>query len=572
MENSLSSIFASSFIPSLAAKSAGSPQSISSSKNENVQNSDVQQHQQQKGQQDLNGAPRVGPPPPPSMDPMANAIFEKLLCKIEQLEAKIDNMKGNPRGDAEIFPATDSVTSASSSSIADVSMRYRVLSPPSSITGTATFAQDASTNDIDVLQSKVDLNAEMFERLSTIVSTQESALSHHRDLINRLLTTPDLTASASVLIQKVWRGWRSRMRFFVEHAKSRRIQSWFRKSYHHHDYQRRRSSAILIQKNFKRALSRQPERIRSLYLENLELRKEINGLIPQPNICPITHEVIEDEMTCLVDGHVYEKSAILHWATTNKTSPMTREEIALSDLIPSKNLISAFNKAKQQLAAAVTELNMAKRIKAGMEEKGKITSIEIADLNNQKKIREDEKREMTSTLSDKKQALASERVRADGLEIEARDLKVRLEESANMVSDYKRERDRLLIQLAGVSVRVEQAEAEAEGGGKGGEVEANDPTSCADISNKNENDCRGGGNAVQENLTTIQSRTLPPQNSNRSELEDMTWETMPVSRSAGGNPVLFENLSRSVLEGECWRGGGENEDREKGKHSVYKQV
>ena len=54
--------------------------------------------------------------------------------------------------------------------------------------------------------------------------------------------------------------------------------------------------------------------------------------------CPITLAEIQEPVISSVDGYTYEKSAILAWLSTNKISPMTKQPMTESDLIPNRAL------------------------------------------------------------------------------------------------------------------------------------------------------------------------------------------------------------------------------------------
>lgn len=66
--------------------------------------------------------------------------------------------------------------------------------------------------------------------------------------------------------------------------------------------------------------------------------------IPNEWFCPITSEIMKDPVIG-PDGHTYERTAIEQWLSQNTTSPITREVMALSMLIPNialRNTIEQF--------------------------------------------------------------------------------------------------------------------------------------------------------------------------------------------------------------------------------------
>ena len=61
--------------------------------------------------------------------------------------------------------------------------------------------------------------------------------------------------------------------------------------------------------------------------------------MPVP-ICPITQDVMKEPVIDK-EGNTYEKSAILEWLKTNNKSPITRNIISASELIPNRALIQS---------------------------------------------------------------------------------------------------------------------------------------------------------------------------------------------------------------------------------------
>ena len=57
-------------------------------------------------------------------------------------------------------------------------------------------------------------------------------------------------------------------------------------------------------------------------------------------ICPITQDVMREPVIDK-EGNTYEKSAILEWLKTNNKSPITRNDISASELIPNRALIQS---------------------------------------------------------------------------------------------------------------------------------------------------------------------------------------------------------------------------------------
>ena len=59
-------------------------------------------------------------------------------------------------------------------------------------------------------------------------------------------------------------------------------------------------------------------------------------------ICPITQEVMREPVIDS-EGNTYEKSAILEWLKTSNKSPVTRNVISASQLVPNRALIDSYS-------------------------------------------------------------------------------------------------------------------------------------------------------------------------------------------------------------------------------------
>lgn len=69
-----------------------------------------------------------------------------------------------------------------------------------------------------------------------------------------------------------------------------------------------------------------------------------NDGIPPEFLCPITHDVMLDPVTCS-DGFTYEKKAITEWFLSGKfTSPMTNAELTNTDYRSNTDLRDAIHK------------------------------------------------------------------------------------------------------------------------------------------------------------------------------------------------------------------------------------
>ena len=64
-------------------------------------------------------------------------------------------------------------------------------------------------------------------------------------------------------------------------------------------------------------------------------------------LCPITHDVMQDPVVAQ-DGFTYERKDIVRWLKTSSKSPMTKEDISSSGLIPNRTLKSAIESWKDE--------------------------------------------------------------------------------------------------------------------------------------------------------------------------------------------------------------------------------
>ncbi len=67
--------------------------------------------------------------------------------------------------------------------------------------------------------------------------------------------------------------------------------------------------------------------------------------VPTEYLCPITMSIMKDPVIC-EDGYTYEKSAII--LVRNSISPMTRQKINLTKLIPNRALKNLIDRFKEQ--------------------------------------------------------------------------------------------------------------------------------------------------------------------------------------------------------------------------------
>ncbi len=84
--------------------------------------------------------------------------------------------------------------------------------------------------------------------------------------------------------------------------------------------------------------------------------------MPVP-ICPITQDIMKEPVIDR-EGNTYEKSAILEWLKTNNNSPITRNVISASELIPNRALIqsSIANNSYQENISKCSKCNKTMKV------------------------------------------------------------------------------------------------------------------------------------------------------------------------------------------------------------------
>ena len=77
--------------------------------------------------------------------------------------------------------------------------------------------------------------------------------------------------------------------------------------------------------------------------------------IPDSFLCPITHNIMCNPYIDN-DGNTYEYLAITKWLLNNNTSPITRQNLKLSDLKPNRSLLELINSFKSKNFIKDTEI------------------------------------------------------------------------------------------------------------------------------------------------------------------------------------------------------------------------
>ena len=80
----------------------------------------------------------------------------------------------------------------------------------------------------------------------------------------------------------------------------------------------------------------------------------LRGMLPAI-ICPITKEPMRDPVIGS-DGFTYERSAIVEWLRANCASPMTRDYMIESDLVPNRTLKSVIDLLMERFAEDIRRI------------------------------------------------------------------------------------------------------------------------------------------------------------------------------------------------------------------------
>jgi hypothetical protein len=293
--------------------------------------------------------------------------------------------------------ATDTITANTaftSDNVDNVSMAYRLLTPPSSITGYTnstnlhhasyanpplTSKSSGSSRDsiprnvistsplpasiIEALSSKIETNHEHLTRLDHVVSLQEETIRRQHETIQALLRQPNLVSTAPFIITRFFKSIFRRSRVAKALAASKLREASASKVQRFWQQRKEkpivsvRNRAILLQKAFRGPAVRRVTKFRTLYYTytalaaKLERAEEI--IDDNATICPITKETVVDPTVCIADGYTYERSAIATWVAKNKTSPLTREPCSMDDLVQPEELVSSLRAMKIQATAGI---------------------------------------------------------------------------------------------------------------------------------------------------------------------------------------------------------------------------
>ena len=158
-------------------------------------------------------------------------------------------------------------------------------------------------------------------------------------------------STAASNIERIVRGKLVRARIAAWHGKARILQRTFtlfrnrckrsaaaaRIQVFARDFWQRRSAATKIQAHLRMLLISRPERLkkhRHREAKNAATVATAEKMLDEFK-CPISLNLPapEDRLFCVVDGETYHEAYITKWVKDHKRSPMTREPVALTDLV-----------------------------------------------------------------------------------------------------------------------------------------------------------------------------------------------------------------------------------------------
>ena len=381
----------------------------------------------------------------------------------------------------------------------NVSMQYRVLTPPSSITGytdarrsdvrhtnahlplspaqvdalerrRTRSASGSKSNEtlIHDLSSKIETNYEHLTRLDHVVSLQEETIRRQQETIQELLQKPppgtnnaDLL-SATITITRFFRSAVRRIRLAKVTTQRRlaslTIQRCWVAYLAHTRFISVRQRAVVLQSLFRGHQVRRPTKFRVQYRHTLSLALRLKfaetRLEEQQTVCPITKEAIVDPLVCLVDEHTYEAAAVSTWVAKNFTSPLTREPCTMEDLVTPAELVPALRSMKIQAEAGIRYRRENEELR-GAVAKGEAI-IELASRKNYEQgllhqsLSDEVAKLGLDMLKWKKEAFCSNAAREAATE-ETAQLVKRLSMTSRRAKSVQHERGELSVELARVN-------------------------------------------------------------------------------------------------------------------------
>ena len=442
----------------------------------------------------------------PGMVSVDIGVMQKLLSRIETLETKLETISSQPPSAPTVTTTDDQsllsvFTQQTSQSVNDVSMGYRVLTPPSSITGGISSSDSSSSTPthrrsrhesdlIENLASKIDTNSEHLTRLDHVVQAQEETIRRQQETLHSMLANPELLSLAPLRIQrfmksvslrkkikKVWAANIIKRRILAyQHTRNFQkcrssavlLQKWYRCFHQRHEFAHFRSKAIVLQAAIRGNNLRRPVRIKSLYnlyTTNLKLL----AISDKKKQCPITMSPINTPIICISDGYTYEKSAITTWVKRNGSSPLTREPVTTQDLILPDNLVEKLKSTRTSLEKTTRQSIIYKLERDNLQQSHAMTKMKLTLSSNEvdelKALLEKESDTLIEAKAENvklKQGLASMSAKIDAIEADNAELRKRLNSASHRARSVQYERDEFQVQMASLTAKAVTLNEEVE--------------------------------------------------------------------------------------------------------------
>ena len=457
------------------------------------------------------------PTPPstaaPGMVSVDINVMQKLLSRIDTLETKLETISSQPpTSSGPTVTTTDdqsllsAFTQQTTQSVNDVSMGYRVLTPPSSITGGISSSDSSSSTPtrrrsrhesdlIENLASKIDTNHEHLTRLDHVVQAQEETIRRQQETLHNMLANPELLSLAPLRIQRFMKSVSLRKRkrkvraaniikrsmlahkhtstFQKYKSSAILIQKWYRCFHHRHAFVEAKSNAIVLQAVIRGNNVRRPLRVRTLYnhyTTNLKILAIAEGKVRAlEKQCPITMSPINTPIICISDGHTYEKSAITTWVKRNGSSPLTREPVTTQDLILPENLVEKLKRTRTSLEKTTRQSIIYKLERDNLQQSHAMTKMKFTlsanEVDELKVLLEKESSDLLKTKAEivkLKQELASMSAKTDAVESDNAELRKRLNSASHRARSVQYERDEFQVQMASLTAKADTLNAEVE--------------------------------------------------------------------------------------------------------------
>ncbi len=516
------------------------------------------------------------------------SLISTLLARIDQLECKINDMQTPMKViSSETSVSVLSSDESSAGNTNDVSMSYRVLSPPSSITGLTPSTQSAVTptseqvsvlrrrsrdrtmsqDAIEALASKIDVNHEHIERLDSIVHIQESQIRRQQETIHTMLSKPDLLFDAPLRIQRFMRNVveQSRQRksnaaakiaavavaksarraFLAQRSAAIRIQVAFRRYCAIRGHRRICASISTIQRVVRGHQIRLPNQYASAHRKLLNLTIKLQHANAQlerfEEVCPITQETISNPLVCLIDGQTYESTSIMTWVLKNGTSPLSRESVSVADLVPPSKLAETCRALKLRLMESAEDKNEIGTLQQQVAlSETKLEHAKLCAEELQEQVASEQKALHSMKLENikLKQEISFLKVQYEAANSETMDLRQRLSSATRRSRSVQYERDEFHAKLAAATTHTAALDKQVR--------EQNELHSSL-LAEFGKKFIRHEGGQDTEMLLRMAVESSPV----RSALEDSTWPTDDTMSqdSSDSNEVPG---TRTSLETQTW--------------------